>query len=449
MKRMRWSSLILLIALLGRPTASGQSAVVPVTLSLEDAVARAVEHAPRLAEARARQAAASAAVAARQAVAAPSLVASSGYLRTNHVDEFGIPQPNGSTRILFPDIPDNYRTRAELGVPLLTSGRTRSAVEAARSEVRALEADAKASAADIRLDVSRAYWTLVMARERVKVLDAGLARMSAWVADVQAGVAAGVLPPNDVLSAQAQHARDRVQLIQARGAASAAELDLARLTGLELGQPISVVTPVDQPVRGAAEAVAQPIAVLVTRALESRAERTGLQERQAGLRAAADAALATMRPLVTGVAAVEPSRPNQRFVPRTDAWKTSWDLGINVTWPLWDGGRAKAERAASLAQAQAVGHRLSDLDAQIAVEIRHRLLDLESSRAASEAAAEAVAAATEARRVIGERFNAGVATPADVLSAQNALLQAELELTQISATLRLGEARLLRAIGGM
>jgi outer membrane protein TolC len=149
------------------------------------------------------------------------------------------------------------------------------------------------------------------------------------------------------------------------------------------------------------------------------------------------------------VAAIEPSRPNQRFVPRTEEWKTSWDLGINLTWPLWDGGRARADHAASLSQADALGHRLDDFDAQVAVEIRQRLQDLSANRAALQAAGEGVAAAEEARRVIGERFNAGVATPTDVLDAQDALLQAELERTQISAALRLDEARLLRAIGGL
>lgn len=453
MMRIRLSFLALLLVFgIARP-AHAQTAAAAVSLTvdltLEAAIARAVEHAPRLAEVHARQTAAAANVVARQAAAAPSLVASSGYLRTNHVDEFGIPQPNGTTRILFPDITDNFRTRAELGVPLLTSGRTKSAVEAARSEVRGLEADRKAAAADVRLDASRAYWSLVLSRERVRVLDASLSRMDAWVADVQARVTAGVLPPNDVLSAQAQRARDNVQLIQARSAAMSAELELARMVGLELGQPINVVTPVDQPVPGAAEAVAQPIATLVNRAREGRFERTGLQERQAGLRSAAEAALASTRPLVSAVAAVEPSRPNQRFVPRADEWKTSWDLGVHVTWALWDGGRAKADRAAALAQAQAVGYRLEDLDAQIAVDIRQRLLDLEANRAALQATGEAVAAATEARRVIGERFTAGVATPTDVLDAQNALLQAELERTQISASLRLGEARLLRAVGAL
>jgi outer membrane protein len=430
-----------------RPAAA--QVATPITLTLEDALTRAVEHAPRLADARARQTAASAMVTVRESASLPNLGLSAGYLRTNHVDEFGVRQPDGTTGIIFPDVPNNVRTRAELGVPLLTSGRVRSAVDAARADVRAIEADTRAAAADVRLEASRAYWTLAMARERMKVLEAGLARMDAWVGDVQARVNAGVLPPNDVLSAQAQRARDNVQVIQARAAAQGAELELARLVGVDLGQPITIATPVDQPVPGAADAVAQPVTRLIERAREGRAERSGLQERQTSLRSSAEAALAAMRPLVSAMAAVESSRPNPRFVPRVDLWKTSWDLGVNVSLSLFDGGRAKAERAASLAQADAVGHRLTDLDAQIGVEIRQRLLDLEANRAALMASGDAVTAATEARRVIGERFNAGVATPTDVLDAQNALLQAELERAQIAAALRFGEARLLRAVGGL
>ncbi len=281
------------------------------------------------------------------------------------------------------------------------------------------------------------------------MLEAGLQRMDAWVGDVRSRVAAGVLPPNDLLSAQAQRAHQNVQLIQARNAAAIAEVDLARLIGVELDQPIVTATSVDQPVSGAADTAAQPVAALVSRARESRGERAALQDRQAALRSAAAAALAGLRPQVGGVASFEPSRPNSRFVPRTDEWRVSWDMGVNVSWPLWDGGRARADHAASLAQAEALGHRLDDFDAQVAVEIRQRLQDLEANRAALQAAADGVAAAEEARRVLGERFNAGVATPTDVLDAQTALLQAELERTQISAALRLGEARLLRAIGGL
>jgi outer membrane protein TolC len=429
--------------------ATPASAQAPLPLTLEDAITRAVAQAPAVADARAREAAAEATVTSREAAASPSVTATGGYLRTNHVEAFGIPRQDGTIRALFPDLPNNYRARAELDVPIYTSGRTTAAVDAARADRRAAAADAKVAEEDVRLETIRAYWQLVTARERVTVLEADLARMDAWVGDVQARRDAGLLPPNDVLSAQAQRARENVQLIQARQAAAVAEIDLARLLGIDLSQRIAVSTPVDRPIAGAAEAAAQPIDVLVARARETRGERLGLRERQAGLRSAAEAALAAARPQVAGVAAVEPSRPNARFVPRTDEWKTSWDLGVNVVWPLWDGGRARADRAALLAQSSAVGYRIDDFDARVAVDVRQRLLDLDANNAALQAAGEAVAAATEARRVVGERFNAGVATPTDVLDAQNALLQAELERTQILAALRIGEARLLRTIGAL
>ena len=64
-----------------------------------------------------------------------------------------------------------------------------------------------------------------------------------------------------------------------------------------------------------------------------------------------------------------------------------------------------------------------------------------------DAASDAVRSAAEARRVVGERFNAGVATSTDVLDAQVALLQIGLDRTQVIAAARLAEARLARALG--
>jgi outer membrane protein len=161
------------------------------------------------------------------------------------------------------------------------------------------------------------------------------------------------------------------------------------------------------------------------------------------------AALANRKPWIGAVAAVEPSRPNQRFVPRTDEWKTSWDLGVNVTWPVFDGGKARADYASATAQADAIDARVSEFDSLVSADIRERLLDLESGRSALTASDEAVAAATEARRVVEERYRAGVATSTDVLDAQVALLEAELERTMLNASLRLSEARLLRALGAL
>jgi outer membrane protein TolC len=70
-----------------------------------------------------------------------------------------------------------------------------------------------------------------------------------------------------------------------------------------------------------------------------------------------------------------------------------------------------------------------------------------AGRAALEAAAQGVEAATEAHRVLSERFAAGVATSTEVLDGQVALLEAEVERTRLLAAQRLAEAELLRTLG--
>jgi outer membrane protein TolC len=63
------------------------------------------------------------------------------------------------------------------------------------------------------------------------------------------------------------------------------------------------------------------------------------------------------------------------------------------------------------------------------------------------AADEAIRAATEARRVVGERYRAGVIAQSEVLDAELALVQVQLDRTRALAGVRLAEARLDRAIG--
>jgi outer membrane protein len=427
-------------------TAAGQTQ--PLVLRLDDAIERALARAPAVAEARARERAATWQAEAGRALRVPTLSASTSLLRTNHVDEYGVLQPDGTRTVIFPDIPSNYRVRFEAAVPIYLGGRPEAAVNAAGAEARAAAADRRAAEADVRLAVTSAYWRTVTSQEAVHVRERALARTDAWVADVQARVDVGVAPPNDVQSARAERARQLVQLIDARSAAALAAVDLAQLIGADLGTSFDLRSPV-----GAADAEAGALArlsaeALLAESLARRAERQGLQARAEALRASARGAAAATRPHVAAVAAVEPARPNRRFVPPSDVWNTGWDLGLSVTWTVFDGGRARAEQAAAEAQASAVVERVREFDDRLAVDVRRRQLEIESAQAALEAAAEGVAAAAEARRVVGERFAAGVAGSTDVLDAEVALLDAELQQTSLQAALRMAEARLIRLVGG-
>ncbi len=159
------------------------------------------------------------------------------------------------------------------------------------------------------------------------------------------------------------------------------------------------------------------------------------------------AARAGSLPTIAVFSGFDYARPNPRLFPRADRWDEFWDAGVNVVWNLWDGGRTRAEVAQAASFVTVARQRLEEFDSVVALEVRQRQLEIDSGRAAIAAAGDAVAAAAEARRVVAERYKAGVATQADVLDADLALLQAELDRTRAQAGVRLADARLARALG--
>ncbi len=428
------------VLLLTAGHAGAQPAAVRVTL--DEAVARAVEGSHRLAEGRARQQAAEAAIEVRRRSDDPTLTASAGYTRTNHVQEFGVPQPDGRLRVIYPDIPDNYRSRLELLWPVYTAGRTDALERAARAEATATGSDLAAARLDLTLEVARAYWALVTARDTVRVLEQALATADRSLADVRARVEAGLLPPNDVSRSEAQRARSELLLVEARGRVDLVTIDLARLLGLPAATAIDAVETLD-----GGSNLAPDAAALVDEAMSARPELAALAQRSDGITASLDAIATSRRPMVNFASGYDFASPNPRIFPRQASWQDSFDLSLNVNWQFWDSGRARANRAEALANQAVLRERKNEVESQIQAEVRKQLVELATSRAALVPARLAVASAQEARRVVDDRFEAGVVTTLDVLDAQLAEMQAELDRTRVLADIRLNEARLMRVLG--
>jgi outer membrane protein len=433
----RLAATLLILMLLPASAARAQT----LRLTLQEAIRRGLETSHRLAEATARGDAARAVVDQRRAVTLPQISAQAGYTRTNHVDEFGVPFPTGQLRLIYPDVPDNYRTRLDVQWPLYTGGRLQALERAARAEADASTDDLASARADLTLEISRAYWNLVTASEARRVVEQAVLRIDAHLRDVRNQLAAGLVPPNDVLSVEAQASRQRMLSVQAAAARDVAATELGRLVGAPEG-PIEAAEPPD-----AAPPPPASIDELVDAARRQRPERAALLKRVAAADERGHAAAGGVHPTIAANGGVDYANPNPRIFPREETWKTSWDASVNLTWALFDGGRARAEVAEAAAAGRAARERLNDFDAALGAEVRQREREVEASRASITAADDAVRAATEARRVVGERFAAGVATSTDVLDAQVALLQAELDRTQALAAAHLADARLARAVG--
>ena len=415
----------------------------PAPLTLEEAIAQGLANSRRLAEIEARAEAADFTIAGRQAADRPLVALQAGYSRTNHVPEFSIALPGRAPQVVYPDIPDNDHTRIDLQWPIYTGGRADALERSARAERGALGKDLEAARADLRLEITRAFWAVVTARETEAVLRRSREVMDVHLQDVRARLAAGLIPPNDVSSAAAQLSHQRLLSLEAGTQRAIAEADLRRLTGNDTAT--AGVSALNRPPPPAASTAATPD--VIAAALKTRPERQALEQRAASADLRAAAVAASARPQIAVGGGYDYARPNPRIFPRKGDWQASWDASINLSWTLWDGGRRAAEHGEARATAAALKTRVEDFDRQATFEVRARALELDASREAVTAADEEIRAAADAERVVNERYKAGVATGTDVLDAQVAHLQADLDRARAIAGVRLAEARLERALG--
>jgi len=353
------------------------------------------------------------------------------------VDEYTLPlQPFNP---LYPDVPDNYRTRADLQWPIYTSGRQEALGRAAGAERDAAGFDVSAARLDARLEAARAFWALVTATQTETVVQRALDTLDAHLRDLRSRLDQGLIPPNDVLTAEAQRSHQQVLAIEARNLRQVARADLRRVIGDDSGRDVEAA--------GVTDAAGLAASGTLEAARSQRPERRALTSRIEGAREREAAAAAGAKPQISITGGYDYARPNPHIFPRADDWNYSWDASVNVSWSLWDGGRRRAEQAEAAANTRVLMARSADFDRQLAFEVEQRRLDLDSSIAAIAATQDGVRAAQEAQRVVGERFAAGVATNTDVLDAQTDLLQAELDRTRAIASAHLAMARLERAVG--
>ena len=439
----------LTLSLMAAAAAAAQTG--SVRLTLDEAVSRGLATSDRLDELSARQEGARAFEDQRKSAGRPQLAARGSYIRTNHVQEFSLPSAVPGVRLLiYPDLPNNLQTGVDLQWPIYTAGRVSGLTRAAGAEVEAAGHDRDAARADLKLEITRSFWAVITARAAADVLRQALDRTNAHLVDVRNQLDVGLVPPSDVLTIEAQLAHQRTLSIESNNIVESTSAEFRRLVGLDLEAPFELAAALGPEGPGAP---APPQTSVPTSgaafdlARANRAERKALQFRINAASERASAASAGGLPTVSALGGYDFARPNRKIFPVREEWQSSWELGVHVRWSFFDGGRVHAETAEAVAARRGLEARLREFDGLVQVEIRQRMADLDSSRASIEAARSGVRSATEARRVLAERFSAGVATNTDVLNAQVALLQAELDLTRALANAQLNAARLDRALG--
>lgn len=334
-----------------------------------------------------------------------------------------------------------FSTNAQLDVAysLFNSGQRDATIRAAEEQVRLGELELERRRAALRLTTTNEYYDLQRAIEQINISQAFLEEASRNLRDTQLREDAGVGTRFDVLRAEVQVANARQQLVQAQSDRQVAQRQLARRLNLP---PSLDITTVGVEIVGTWPLTLEESIVLAYR---NRAElEQQLVQREIGTQQQR-AALGALGPQVDLFA----NYGLQNNFNRSGGWNDTYSFGARVSWLLFEGGAAQARADQRQADIDIADRRFEETRGGIRVEVEQAFFSLGANRENITTARLALEQAREALRLSRLRFEAGVGTQLEVISAQSDLTEAEVNLVQAILGYNRALAALERAVSNL
>jgi outer membrane protein TolC len=303
-------------------------------------------------------------------------------------------------------------------VDLFTGFRRGAELNAARSAQDAAGASLVDAQFQQALATTNQFFDALAASQLVRVREASVHRAEEQLKVSVAKLRAGSATRSDSLRSLVTLGSASLARIQSRTDLATAEAGLARLIGE----------------RGRARATDDSAFYQLVSEVDTSAIRTEAESRSPMIQEATANAAAARASLRASRAAYWPSLNLSASADWNGSRKTDYalfnqrQLSLGLRWTLFDGFNrelAVAQRSASLDLADASA---ADAQRQVDAELTTELAALDAARAKIDITKTSVAAATEDLRVLQERYRLGVSTIVDVLTSQEALNQAEVDV---------------------
>lgn len=315
-----------------------------------------------------------------------------------------------------------------------------AAVRAARHGRAASEASYRRTLSDVELRARTAYYDALLAEAQVRVRENAVDLAEERLAQVRLFYDVGTAAEFDLLTAQVAVENERPALIRARNAFRLAMNDVKRVAGLPLDEALTLTDtlayrPVDVDLE---EATA---AAMVTRAdLASRKESVELAEELVKVESAES------YPTLSLQLDLSRRASSADFVPDDRDFSQSASAALALEIPIFDGRRTQGRTLQARADYVESLERLRGLEKDVRLEVLDAWQSVEAAAEAVEATRATVERARKAYDIASVRFKSGLSTQLELDEAEQSLFEAESNAAQalydhMRAVARLDHAR--------
>jgi outer membrane protein TolC len=358
-----------------------------------------------------------------------------------------------------------YNTNANLSQTIFQGGRIFAGTRAAANVRQAARFDQAEVRASISVDIQRAYFLALLSDRLYEIQVRNLALADERLKQVQRLETGGRAARYDVLRARVERTNLEPALIQARSDRDLTLLEVKRVLNLKVEQPVVLTSALDPDALQAFIATvandssADPVRSSVRSAesvVEARGE--GVRVARADLLPTVSAFIQTgylALPSSNGVPTVLgqasntlcPTGSPATRICQNNGWFPDRNFGVQISWPLFDGLRAKGNINLAQAQRRVAELQLSQEREAVQVERAQARAEFARARSAYDAQRDNAREAEEAYRLASLRFERGLDTQLEASAVQLQLLVAQTNEARSIFDLYMAAADLARARG--
>lgn len=330
--------------------------------------------------------------------------------------------------------------KVELSYDVFTSGKRPAQIRAAEAQVRLDQLEVERLRAQTRLDVINAYYDVQQGDEQVRIAQASVNNARRNLSDAQSLEEGGIGTRFDVGRARVQLANSEQDFTDAQVQQAVARRQLVQLLSLSETADVSAADPVQ---KVGEWTLSLEDSILL--AYKNRVEFQQQLEQRTIAQQQRKAAIANVLPQVSLFG-------NYQFLNEFNepfGNLNGYAVGARLRWTFFDGGASFAAADQERANQAIAETRFAQTRNQVRFQVEQAYKTLQSNARSIETATAALREAQEVADVAEFRFQQGVSTQLDVITARNDLIRAESNRLRAVLNYNRALAALQRAVSGL
>ncbi len=373
----------------------------------------------------------------------PQISLSSSYTRLSDVPPFEVQIPFGNTKFKIQEpVLNNYAVVLSLKQPVFTGFRLSSLHSAAGLNYKAVKADCEKIKNETAFGIRKAFWNFYKAGKILEIVNQNLVNVKTQLEKVRNFYKNGIVTESDLLKLEVLLSEINLKKLDAENNVNLARIAFNKALGIRLNEPSEISV-------DSIETNLENISFQesLDEAIQNRFELKSLKYKLEAAGENISAAKSGWLPSLFVFGDFQYSRPNQRLLPLEDKFYDTWDVGVALSWKLWDWGETSSkvtQAEQKLIQAENSEKLIREA---IEMEVYKNYFNLMHNKEKISANKIAVKSAEENYRVAAKKYSGQIIPVSDLVDAQTSLLDAQVKLQIALVDFELAKAEFYKSLG--